>query len=271
MTHVPSAEHDNAFKVMCAVCCAFTFIHVALYTKRPRLHLLVRFCIKGGASSAFLAAALVMLLPDPPQHFSLALLQDTIAVADPQRLALLSALTLSAVGDLLLVWKNNIGFLFGLLAFFAAHVCYIVAFYFTGIDINRLNSSAWPVMVACLAIAIWLLPSVRGKERGLFVPVVAYLGVITVMVWTAFATEHADFYVCAVLFFVSDLGVAREKFIKKAFVNDASVILYYAAQLIFAYSLCGFNMIFRSLHDLPTPEELAAQAARVNAHMAAQP
>ena len=70
-------------------------------------------------------------------------------------------------------------------------------------------------------------------------PVLAYMGVITAMVAAAWGAAARDLsawlVVAAVAFFLSDLSVARDRFVKKEFANRAwGVPLYYAAQVLFA-------------------------------------
>jgi uncharacterized membrane protein YhhN len=89
----------------------------------------------------------------------------------------------------------------------------------------------------------WLDPHVKGRMRR---PVQAYLGVISSMVALSLATVigrgDARLVVAAVLFLLSDLFVAREKFVEKSKVNTAvGLPLYYVAQLVFAWALTAWT------------------------------
>lgn len=72
-------------------------------------------------------------------------------------------------------------------------------------------------------------------------PVFAYIIVISLMVTAAFGTVAADpdwrIAVGAVAFFVSDLLVARDRFVVPAFVNRTiGLPLYYLGQTLLALS-----------------------------------
>lgn len=165
---------------------------------------------KIGASLAFVALALVL------------------GVDGPFDRGLLAGLVLSVAGDALLLSKARAAFLAGLGAFLAAHVAYAVTF------ASVSSPGAWlavPLGVAFAAVLRWLWPHL-GPMR---VPVVAYCLVISAMVWLALGTGRPELAVGAVLFYLSDLTVARDRFVREAFANRlAGLPLYYAAQVILA-------------------------------------
>ena len=85
----------------------------------------------------------------------------------------------------------------------------------------------------------WLWPHVPGALRG---AVVAYALVISAMVAFAFGTHAADadlrIPVAAVGFYVSDLAVARNRFVAPDWVNRLwGLPLYYGAQFLFAWTV----------------------------------
>ena len=149
------------------------------------------------------------------------------------------ALALSWMGDVLLLWRTSAGFLAGLAAFLLAHLAFAVAFVMRGWSGPVAAISLAVLAVAALAVGRWLLPRAPARMRG---PVVGYMAVITIMVALAFATAVADpapaIAVAAVAFFLSDIGVAINRFITPAFhVRAWALPLYYFAQLTFAWSL----------------------------------
>lgn len=89
----------------------------------------------------------------------------------------------------------------------------------------------------------WLAPRAGRLAR----PVVAYVAVISAMV--AAAVAHAAhtpdapglaLLGAALAFYVSDLGVARERFVVSGFVNKlVGQPLYFGAQLVFAAVAAG--------------------------------
>lgn len=155
-------------------------------------------------------------------------------------------LALGALGDLLLMYPGDRAFLAGLVAFLGGHVAYVAAF------ASEVPIRLWPhaplalivppVVAAAIALA-WLWRHL-GAMR---VPVIAYVAVITTMVIGALVCDwglrHAplDRHVAlagAILFFASDLSVARDRFVAPGFVNRAwGLPAYYAAQLLFAWSV----------------------------------
>lgn len=148
---------------------------------------------------------------------------------------LLVALILSWFGDLFLIFSGRREFLAGLTAFLLAHIAFCVAFLCRGITPVGVLVAAVPVALAVVPVGRWLLPQVPA---GLRVPVVAYIVVIGAMVVLSggvAASGRPIVVVAAMAFFLSDLSVARDRFVSSAFVNRLwGLPLYYAAQLLFA-------------------------------------
>lgn len=124
-----------------------------------------------------------------------------IAASDGSRYAgvVLAALVLSAAGDALLLSHRQRPFLAGIGAFLLAHVAYAVAFA--------------PVSGVVYAIAITAM-------------LLLALGAPSLLVRTG-----------ATLFYLSDLTVARDRFVRRRFANRlVGLPLYYAAQVLLALS-----------------------------------
>lgn len=150
---------------------------------------------------------------------------------------LLVGLVLCALGDVLLLGKNTFGP--GLGAFLLGHVLYIVAFQ------AALPFGRWamvipvPLMVASGAAIRWLWPHV-GRRK---ISVVAYVIVISLMVWGGFSTSWGQALpwtaaLGSLLFYLSDLAVARNRFIRPDFVNRAvGLPLYYAGQFLLVLTI----------------------------------
>lgn len=152
---------------------------------------------------------------------------------------ILAALALSMLGDVLLLGRRNAPFLAGLLAFLAGHVAYAGAFVVRGVDGSWTAIAAAVVAAVAVGVGRWLLPRVGGAMR---IAVVAYIVVICAMVALAVGAVGASagvwVAVGAVLFWVSDLAVARDRFVAPGFDNRAwGLPLYYGAQLVFAWGL----------------------------------
>lgn len=145
----------------------------------------------------------------------------------------LAALVLSAVGDLALLSEAKRFFLAGLVAFLLAHVAYCVAF----------APASRPFLWTALALAVaaagvlrWLWPGL-GTMR---IPVVVYCAVISVMLWLALGVDRGAVRAGAALFYVSDLAVARQKFVAPGVGNRlVGLPLYYAGQYLLAWSVAA--------------------------------
>jgi uncharacterized membrane protein YhhN len=146
-------------------------------------------------------------------------------------------------GDVLLALPQRMTFLLGLVAFLLGHVFYVVAF------LSAAGLTTWIVLGAVLIgppstfIYRWLRPHLG--DMGL--PVLLYVVIITVMVMGAFAlwgqgpfrmTGRIMVLMGAICFYVSDVFVARDRFIVKEFINRlAGLPLYYGAQFLLALSV----------------------------------
>ncbi len=142
----------------------------------------------------------------------------------------LGGLVLSAVGDALLLSSRQRAFLAGIGSFLLAHVAYAVAF----APASRVCLPVAAVLaVAAVVIVRWLWPHL-GTLR---VPVVAYAAAITVMLLLALGVESALVRAGAALFYVSDLTVARDRFVQEGIANRlVGLPPYYAAQVLLALS-----------------------------------
>lgn len=157
------------------------------------------------------------------------------ALEHPLGVPLLTALVLGMAGDVLLIPKHNRRiFMAGIGAFLASHLAYAWMFLKMGIEPVWLLVAL--VVAAAVAVVIWrwLSPHVRG---GMRVAVMAYIAVITAMVALSFgAGGLAGLWpiAAAVLFWLSDLTVARHRFVTPAAINRlVGLPLYYAAQFLF--------------------------------------
>jgi uncharacterized membrane protein YhhN len=170
----------------------------------------------------------------------------------------LVALCLGWVGDVSLVSERRLWFLAGLGAFLVAHLAYIGAFVTLRPDLLVALPVAAALLAPAAVVARWLWPHLDADMRG---PVLAYIAVITAMVATAAGTVagpgltgsslaslvageplprwawKAAVMTAAVAFYLSDVSVARDRFVAPGFGNRIwGLPLYYGAQLLFALS-----------------------------------
>jgi len=147
-------------------------------------------------------------------------------------------LGLSWWGDLLLIPRSKALFRAGLVAFLCGHVAYAVAFGVRGVSWPATGLALAAIAVVAIGVARWLLPHVEPAMRG---PVRAYVIVISAMVALSIGTVAARgnpwIVVAALAFYLSDLSVARDRFVAATWWNKAwGWPLYFGAQLIFAWS-----------------------------------
>lgn len=150
---------------------------------------------------------------------------------------LVVGLALCAVGDVLLIWDHT--FDLGLASFLLGHVAYVAAFNAATPVTQWLPWTLLPIALGGLGALVWLWPHL-GRRR---ISVGAYVLVITVMVWGSLAVTAAgtlDWKIAAgaILFYLSDLTVARNRFVTSDFINRAvGLPMYYAAQILIALSV----------------------------------
>lgn len=145
-------------------------------------------------------------------------------------------LCLSWWGDVLLIPKTRGTFLAGLGAFLLAHLAYAAAFVARGLSWTTAVAGFVVLTLPLAAVARWLLPKVPPAMQ---LPVRAYMAVITAMVACAVGTVVAHgrlaILVGALAFYLSDLSVARDRFVAPGFDNKLwGWPLYFGAQLVLA-------------------------------------
>jgi uncharacterized membrane protein YhhN len=150
---------------------------------------------------------------------------------------LLLGLVLCAVGDLLLLHRR--GLAIGMAAFMMGHLVLIAAF---------TRATPWkdwsmPVLVAlgcASAAALRWLWSKLGRFRF---PVAAYSTTISVVAWGALSASLSGSLgwtvgVGGLLFYLSDLAVARQRFVTAEFLNRGiGLPLYYTGQVLIALGI----------------------------------
>jgi uncharacterized membrane protein YhhN len=162
------------------------------------------------------------------------------ATDDAYGITVLAALLLCMLGDVLLI-PERVGpaFLGGLASFLLGHVGFAAAFLVLGVS--------WPVTLGALAalaapallVLRWLRPHLAGPMR---IAVPAYVVVITGMVALSIgAAVHEGAWLLPIAtscFFVSDISVARDRFVAPGWINRLwGLPLYYGATVMLAWSV----------------------------------
>ncbi len=197
----------------------------------------------------FKGSKVMMVLGKPTA--SLAFIALSLHLANwesrPRGYALLIVVGLGfgAGGDVALMSKAKKWFLLGLVSFLLGHIAYLVAFARLTLVEDWLSPwSAFPI-VAVLVVLKYLWRHL-GSMR---VPVLAYMIAIVLMVMAALALAVAQTpplsgqavrfaVIGALLFFASDVAVAKARFVEAHFRDRLwGLPCYYAGQLCIAWSL----------------------------------
>ncbi len=204
---------------LAVLCLAAAVIHVAASRfKRTIISALA----KAAASTAFVAIAVV----------------NGATVTQYGRFILV-ALVLSWCGDVFLLSRTSAFLLAGIAAFLLAHVAFAVAFLQESIDAYSFAAALACMSVTGIILARWLWPRLGGFYR-IAVPV--YILAIMLMTSLAVGMRRASMPATvafgAILFAVSDVSVAKDRFIDSSISNKIwGIPLYYAAQILLAMSV----------------------------------
>lgn len=161
----------------------------------------------------------------------------------PYHTAILCGLLLGLAGDVLLGTRTKACFKAGLVAFLLGHLAYVVAFALYTMPSDWLL----PGVLLMWALAVVVFRRLRPHLGDMRIPVAAYVFVITLMIWAAWAMFWAEqlapsgarlALIGAACFYASDLFVARERFVTQGFENRLiGLPLYYAGQFLIAFSV----------------------------------
>ncbi|MEM7136812.1 MAG: lysoplasmalogenase [Myxococcota bacterium] len=153
-------------------------------------------------------------------------------------------LALGAIGDVCLLGSGRFAFMAGLVSFLLGHVAYVVAF--ASLDLSTPHMFVTSVAMAVLMafVARWVFPHAPDMRA----PIALYMLVIAAMCVVAVGAGAAGapwmIPVGAIMFTGSDLSVVRDRFIVSGFVNRVwGLPLYYAAQLIIAWSIAAVGLM----------------------------
>jgi uncharacterized membrane protein YhhN len=157
--------------------------------------------------------------------------------------AVLAALTLCLVGDVCLAVPGLTAFRIGLVAFLLGHVGYIIAFAALARPGAAMGVTALAAIPLSSLVYLRLRPFLNGMRRS----VAGYVVVITLMVIAA-GTLFGDrtwpyagrllVFNGALAFYISDLFVARQRFVHQAFFNRLiGLPLYSLGQYQLAYTV----------------------------------
>jgi uncharacterized membrane protein YhhN len=155
-------------------------------------------------------------------------------------------LVLSMGGDVALMFESSRAFLVGLVLFLLAHVAYSIVFtVFNGFHPQDLVTAA--VLLVLAAITYLYLKPGLGSMKG---PVILYILVICFMVNRAVSIFFGDTFTTtqawliaggAILFWLSDLILAINRFRHPFKAERLGLFVYYGGQLLLALSPSYFS------------------------------
>lgn len=146
-------------------------------------------------------------------------------------------------GDVFLALPQERMFLLGLVSFLIGHVFYVAAF---------IGLAAWSqlggigsliTVVISIGVFVWLKPHLGSMK----IPVICYIIVISLMLcfaWSLLGQSNLStsgrilLFIGAFSFYISDVFVARDRFLKNEFLNRlVGLPLYYIGQFLIAFSV----------------------------------
>lgn len=128
------------------------------------------------------------------------------------------------------------GFKITVISFFLAHLNFIFAFLSCGINKIRPLKITPLVIIFSGIIAFWLYPHVPKADQ---IFVLGYMIIISIMVVFAFGIREPNIIIIlgAILFYISDIFVARWRFVDASSINGVFCYpLYYGSCILFALS-----------------------------------
>jgi len=158
--------------------------------------------------------------------------------------SILAGLVFCFIGDICLAFFfNRKVFTAGLAFFLTGHLFYVVAFF----SMSGVTTGTWVSVAATGAVSITVFLWLKSRLDSMLVPVIAYILIISMMVIgagsLAWKTDF-DLYgrlmvlVGALIFYCSDLFVARHRFVEKNIINRfIGLPMYYTAQFTLAFSV----------------------------------
>ena len=164
----------------------------------------------------------------------------------PYTWAITLGLVLSLGGDVALMLRTNRCFLIGLVLFLLAQVVYAATFTVP----NGFHLADLVVGVVLLAVGAALFAYLRPGLGRMTGPVLLYIVVILFMVSRAISTFFGTFFSLtqswliaagAVLFLMSDLALAVNRFRRPIKSEAYGLLLYYGGQLLIALSASHFD------------------------------
>jgi uncharacterized membrane protein YhhN len=156
-------------------------------------------------------------------------------ITDGRGRILALGLALSSVGDVVLTWRTEAGFMIGLGFFLIAHVTYILAFSRR----MRFRRSRLPFILFATVVGVVMGGVLLPHLGGMVIPVMAYLIVITAMVvFTALCDDVSPMLMLGGLAFMASDGMLAMNLFHTPFAGAGFgiMITYYLAQFLILWA-----------------------------------
>jgi uncharacterized membrane protein YhhN len=209
-------------------------VTVALLIRAEILGIKSQIYILKPASTLLVIAVALLSLNDPSRNMTYST-------------GILVGLALCFGGDLALMFQDRRKpFMLGLVLFLLGHIAYTVAFTLLG------RPSGWVLLSTLLLLAAGLgfYRLIAANLGSMRIPVILYFLVISLMVIQATSLlaspAISDFQAAmiiggAILFYISDVMLAANRFWRPWKYNRTSLALYYGGQLLIAMAANHFN------------------------------
>ena len=178
---------------------------------------------------------------------AVALLSLLTPAAQPSfTLWIASGLLLSLGGDVALMFKSSRAFLIGLVLFLLTHVIYSIAFTLP----NGFHAADIITGVVLMGVGVTIYLYLRPGLGSMKLPVMLYVLITCLMVNRAISTFFGDAFTAtqawllslgAVLFMLSDIVLAINRFRRPIEAHRLSLFPYYLGQLLIALSPAYFG------------------------------
>jgi len=156
---------------------------------------------------------------------------------------LLVGLTFCLGGDIFLALRQKMMFLFGLIFFLIGHIFFIFGFFY----VAQSSQWTWVGFLTVLVISVWIYFWLKPYLRSMKAPVVLYIITITIMLsgaWSVLGDSNLTrsgrimVFAGALSLYFSDIFVARDRFLRKGFLNRLiGLPMYYTGQFLLAFSV----------------------------------
>jgi uncharacterized membrane protein YhhN len=146
-------------------------------------------------------------------------------------------------GDVFLALPQKKMFFPGLVSFLVGHVFYVICFFYTAPPTAAVLWGTLPISM----VSLWIFFRLKPHLGDMVIPVMVYIVVITIMICGAFSLllepglalwGRILAFCGALCFYMSDLFVARDRFVTKEPINRIlGLPLYFGGQFILAFSI----------------------------------